>query len=303
MRHVKAARGVDRGGGGDEAGWGRGGAWVENASFAWVVGGGGGAGVGGRCRRTRPRGTVMATDTSKQREQLQREGDNLLPTCRVHEGADGQRQRFGRGGGQVAWQRGANGLADRSDARPSSAEVNLSACRRETAWGTKGGMRRTCASATGGVCESARKTRVATTTASGAYRYVLDRPPAQRTSGYTVAFLVPLADAVAATCHPPLPPTAGGELSSGGEKRWSQVAARRRNTRRVPQQVQESGARWARTEAGVREVRAGVTGQRGAAGVLKWHEMQSRGGGVAALGAGVTLLARAQVVVRACRAP
>ena len=51
----------------------------------------------------------MATDTSKQREQLQREGDNLLSTCRVRKGADGQRQGFRRGGGQVALQRGQKG--------------------------------------------------------------------------------------------------------------------------------------------------------------------------------------------------
>ena len=83
-----------------------GGVWVE---IAGPVRGGGGAEVGGRCRRTPPRGTVMGTYASERGEQLQREGDNLLSTCRVRKGADGQRQGFRRGGGQVALQRGQKG--------------------------------------------------------------------------------------------------------------------------------------------------------------------------------------------------
>ena len=112
--------------------------------------------------------------------------------------------------------------------------------------------------------------------------------------------------ALAATCHPALVYTACGEHSSVGKKQRAQVAARRRSTRRVRQKVHEDGTRCARTEAGVREVRAGAARQRGGTGAsaCKSGMRRSAGvGGVAALGAGVTLLARARVVVGACRAP
>ena len=46
-----------------------------------------------------------------------------------------------------------------------------------------------------------------------------------------------------------------------------------------------------------------ATGRHRGVRVQKWHETQRQGGGVAAMGAGVTLLALARVVVGACRAP
>ena len=239
------------------------------------VGGGGRRRCGGGwgCCRTLPRGRVVATGAGEQGGQLDRGGDLILPTRRVREGADGQRQRLWRGGGKVAWQRGAMGSADQSKWRRSSPKVFLNVCRCETAWGTKGGMRRTCVSAERCGYKSARgrgsslATRLAAATTSAAS--VLDRPPAQSVTGYTVAPEAACGHALAATCHPALVYTACGEHSSVGKKQRAQVAARRRSTRRVRQKVHEDGTRCARTEAGVREVRAGAAEHGGAGGRLR----------------------------------
>ena len=99
--------------------------------------------------------TAVATDMGEQGEQLRREGQHLPPMWSVREGADGHKQLLARSGGQMARQRGGKGSADRSDGRRSSPEVCMNACRCEKAWGTRGGMRRTCASATRCVCKSA----------------------------------------------------------------------------------------------------------------------------------------------------
>ena len=209
----------------------------------------------------------------------------------------------------MALQRGGKGLADRTNARPSSTEVCRNACQRETAWGTKGGMRRACTSATGGVRKSARErgnalaTRLATATTSAVS--VLGCPPAQRTTGYTVAQLGALEHAVAATCHRLFrpPPVVSSRL--GGKIRRAQGVAEACDARRVRPRVQGGGARRVRAGTGVREVRAGVTEQGGGHGGVcaqKVRETQRGlvGGGA---GAGATLLARARVVMGACRAP
>jgi hypothetical protein len=43
-------------------------------------------GGGWGCRRTPSRGTVVATDAGDRGEQLYRDGERLLPTCRVRKG-------------------------------------------------------------------------------------------------------------------------------------------------------------------------------------------------------------------------
>ena len=104
--------------------------WGGKAASGWemrreCLGGEGRRRCGGGwgCRRKLPRGRVVATDAGERGEQLDRGGDHILPTRRVREGADGQRQRLWRGGGKVAWQRGAKGSADRSKWQRSSPKV------------------------------------------------------------------------------------------------------------------------------------------------------------------------------------
>jgi hypothetical protein len=51
---------------------------------------------------------VVATNVREQGEQLQRDGDHVLPTCRLREGADEHAQPITRFAGKAAWQDGAN---------------------------------------------------------------------------------------------------------------------------------------------------------------------------------------------------
>jgi hypothetical protein len=114
-----------------------------------LSGGGSGRCRGGwGCRCTPPRGTVVATDAGEQGQSLHREGEHLLPTCCVRGGADEHTEQSARFPSKAAWQHGAKSSADRSNAQPPAPEVRLNACRCEKAWGAKGGMRRTCTSAT-----------------------------------------------------------------------------------------------------------------------------------------------------------
>ena len=105
---------------------------------------------------------------------------------------------------------------------------------------------------------------------------------------------------------PTFQPVADGRQSfMGGEPERAGGCTRVRGAQRSP-----AGAeRWdtlgqgrSRRVRGACRCRAAAGGQ-GCVCVQKWHETQRRGGGVAALGAGVTLLARARVVVEACWAP
>ena len=178
-------------------GRGRRGRWGGRGA-RWRLGGKCGGGEGRRrCgggwgwRRELPRGTVVATDASDRGEQLDREGEHLLPTCRVREGRGGHMQTSARCRGQVAWQDGMNSSADRSKWRRSSPEVFQNACRCEIEGGTKGGTRRTCRSAERCARKTARRrgsalaTRLATATTSAAS--VVDRPPTKRISGFPLA--------------------------------------------------------------------------------------------------------------------
>ena len=60
------------------------------------------------CRRELPRGTVVATDAGEQGEQLDRDGEHLLPTCRVRKGCR-------RAYAVVCALQGAGGVAGRGE--------------------------------------------------------------------------------------------------------------------------------------------------------------------------------------------
>ena len=276
------------------------------------VGGGGRRRCGGGwgSRRTAPRGTVVGTDAGERVEQLDRGGEQLLPTCRVREGGGEHMQLCTPFAGKAAWGRGANSSADRSKGRRSSPEVFRNACWCETAWGTNGGTRRTCRSAEWCARESAPRRgsalaiRLAIAATSAAS--VLDRPPAQHVTGYTVAPEAACGHTVETTCHR-LFHTATAAIRRrrrrSGAHRWLQVRPKRAECARRCARVGQVGP--GQKPACARCVP--VSRSKGG-GTVAWvcksrvrRRMWVGGGGGA--GAGATFLAGARVVVGACRAP